>query len=69
MPRLQAFDASARCEDCDWEVFSKNAHGIGVQHHRRTGHTVHVEQIQVFTYTNGDSDFYLDWEKGKKQGA
>ena len=63
MPRFNSFEASAFCTECDWETDGKNAHGIAVQHHRRTGHTVNVEQIQSFTYTTENSEWVREWKR------
>lgn len=67
MPRFHNIDVTARCEDCDWESFTKNSHGIGVQHHRRTGHTVHIEQEQGFTYATEDSEFCRNWKERRTE--
>ena len=44
-------EAQARCTECDWiTVYCKNAMGLGAQHNKKTGHSVHVELsfIQIF---------------------
>jgi hypothetical protein len=33
----------ARCDDCKWECFSRNAHAVGVKHARQYKHKVGIE--------------------------
>jgi hypothetical protein len=49
--RSGVLDASARCEDCEFETdYYKNALANGAQHAQRTGHTVQCEQTIAVTY-------------------
>jgi len=48
-------DYSARCDGCDWTLYSKNALGVAAQHHDRTGHSVHVESAGCVSYLS-DAD-------------
>jgi hypothetical protein len=48
--RSGIIDADARCDDCEWEVFSRNSLGLAAQHHDRTGHTVHANSTVGVTY-------------------
>lgn len=41
---------NAYCVECDKTWDSKNAHGVAVQHHDKTGHEVHVEAGYVYIY-------------------
>ncbi len=41
---------NCHCEDCGWESYARNGLGQANQHARRTGHTVHIEQIVSITY-------------------
>ena len=48
---MKLAEALAYCTECDWKtVWCKNAMGLGAQHNKKTGHSVHVELsfIQVF---------------------
>lgn len=35
-------DYYAQCQDCGWELMSRNALGVAAKHHDATGHTVRV---------------------------
>jgi len=38
--RRGVVEATADCQDCDWEAYRRNALGLAAQHHDRTGHHV-----------------------------
>lgn len=38
------------CENCDWQVGSKNGVGLAAQHTDRTGHTTRVETGYAITF-------------------
>jgi hypothetical protein len=54
--RHALIDVSAYCADCDWTAETKNAHGLGAQHHDRYDHDVRVNQTHVFRYARPDAD-------------
>ena len=57
------YSAEARCEDCDWESFTKNSHGLAALHQKKTGHTVHIEVYKSYTITESDSKWHQEWKK------
>lgn len=40
----------ADCDDCEFSQGSRNAFGLAVQHARKTGHTVAVEEGRAYVY-------------------
>jgi hypothetical protein len=44
------FNYHARCDECGWELFAKNALGCAAKHHDKTGHTVVVDIDGQVTY-------------------
>lgn len=59
------FDYNARCEDCEWRSYAKNALGNAAQHHDRTGHTVRTEVSGMVTYCSDEEDARLREAKGE----
>ena len=58
-------EASARCEECEFEVHSRNAHGLAAQHHYKTGHTVTIDKHSSHTMTAAGSNWHHDWKRIK----
>ena len=55
-------DYSAYCVDCGVEYESRNAFGLAVQHHDRTGHRVHIQTTRVVAYEKKEA---YDARKGE----
>lgn len=67
MPRRKTYlryDYFAKCEDCGWESYARNAQGNAAKHSDRYGHTVHVNVEGGVTYTPEGSP----WEVNKLAG-
>jgi len=61
--KFHSYNARARCENCDWNQTSDNAHGLAAQHHYATGHTVHVEVEKGYTMTQNGSEWHESWKQ------
>jgi hypothetical protein len=49
------FEASAKCQDCSFEVFSRNSIGLAAQHaDRHPDHEVQAQQVIGITYNRKD---------------
>lgn len=47
-------DYHAVCQECDFDVMSRNGMGVGVQHAKRTGHEVWVDIEQLIVFNPGE---------------
>ena len=61
--KFSSYDAEARCDDCEFEAHSKNAHGLAAQHCQKYGHTVHIDVYRSYTLTQTDSSWHTSWKK------
>ena len=53
----------AKCEDCDWELDSKNALGLAAQHHDKYDHNIFIDVSGGIKYVNDKEDKRLREEK------
>ena len=60
------FSYWAQCEDCSWQVESKNGFGLAAQHHDRTGHNVGVSVEGHVNYVNDERNEELARFKEKQ---
>ena len=67
MVKYNSYAAQANCDDCDFLVFSKNAHGIAAQHAYRYKHTVHIQVEKGYTITPEGSDWVMGWKEMHKE--
>ena len=56
--------AIARCDDFDFYLEAKNAHGVGAKHAYTYGHTVHIDVTRGSTITPKGSEWETSWNKG-----
>lgn len=56
-------DSRAKCEDCEWEAFTRNALGLGKLHHNQTGHSVEIESVLSVSYCLESSKHYQNWKE------
>lgn len=57
-------DYFASCDDCGWELHSRNALGVAARHHDATGHTVRVEVIRSVIYERRER--YEAWRAARR---
>lgn len=56
------YDYYAKCQDCDWSSYARNAQGNAAKHSDHYEHTVSVEVTGGVTYTPEGSPWHLGKE-------